>query len=172
MTLTGPGGIGKTTVALRVAELLLQHYRDGVWYIDLSMLGDAPSLLEHLLRSLDLSFDTLASRHALLLLDNSERCRDSCRALVERLQLAAPRLALLVTSREPLQANLETLQPIAPLTFPKASTPASVDEPGLFGGAIAGQSRACPAARFQLARAGSANRAQSLSSSRRFAIGD
>lgn len=128
MTLTGPAGIGKSTVALRVAELLLQHYRDGVWYIDLSMLGDAPSLLEHLLRSLDLSFDTLASRHALLLLDNSERCRDSCRALVERLQLAAPRLALLVTSREPLQANLETLQPIAPLTFPKASTPASVEE--------------------------------------------
>ncbi|MCU1773932.1 ATP-binding protein [Pseudomonas sp. 13B_3.2_Bac1] len=128
MTLTGPAGIGKSTVALRVAELLLQHYRDGVWYIDLSIAGDAPSLLDCLLHTLDTSFDTLASRHALLILDNGERRRESCRALVERLLLAAPRLALLVTSREPLQAHLETLQPIAPLTFPKASAPASVDE--------------------------------------------
>jgi predicted ATPase len=47
---------------------------------------------------------------------------------VERLLLAAPRLALLVTSREPLQADLETVQPIAPLSVPKASTPGSVDE--------------------------------------------
>ena len=100
MTLTGPAGIGKSTVALRVAELLLQHYRDGVWYIDLSMLGDAPSLLEHLLRSLDLSFDTLASRHALLLLDNCDHHRDACRAAVETLLEAAPRLSILATCRE------------------------------------------------------------------------
>ncbi|MFJ2280997.1 ATP-binding protein [Pseudomonas sp. NPDC087803] len=128
MTLTGPAGIGKSTVALRVAELLLQHYRDGVWYIDLSVSDEAPSLLERLLRALDISLDALASRHVLLVLDNSERHREPCRALVERLLLMAPRLALLVTSREPLQANLETLQAIAPLTFPKASTPDSVDE--------------------------------------------
>ncbi|WP_367085109.1 winged helix-turn-helix domain-containing protein [Pseudomonas sp. HOU2] len=128
MTLTGPAGIGKSTVALRVAELLLQHYRDGVWYIDLSIAEDAPSLLDYLLHTLDTSFETLASRHALLVLDNGERRRESCRALVERLLLAAPRLVLLVTSREPLQANLETLQPIASLTFPKASVPTSIDE--------------------------------------------
>jgi len=128
MTLTGPAGVGKSTVALRVAELLLQHYRDGVWYLDLSATEDVPSLLDHLLQTLDTSFESLASRHALLVLDNGERRREACRALVERLLLAAPRLALLVTSREPLQADLETVQPIAPLTVPKASTPGSVDE--------------------------------------------
>ncbi|PMQ10319.1 putative HTH-type transcriptional regulator [Pseudomonas sp. AD21] len=128
MTLTGPAGVGKSTVALRVAELLLQHYRDGVWYIDLSVIDDAPSLLDHLLRTLDTTFESLASRHSLLVLDNGERRRESCRALLERLLLAAPRLALLVTSREPLQADLETLQAVAPLTFPKASTPGTVDE--------------------------------------------
>ncbi|WP_025111230.1 winged helix-turn-helix domain-containing protein [Pseudomonas sp. H1h] len=128
MTLTGPAGIGKSTVALRVAELLLQHYRDGVWYVDLSLANDAPSLLDHLLHTLDTSFEALVSRHALLVLDNADRRREPGRALVERLQLAAPRLALLVTSREPLHAHLETLQPVAPLSFPKALAVDSVEE--------------------------------------------
>lgn len=128
MTLTGPAGIGKSTVALRVAELLLQHYRDGVWYIDLSLANDAPSLFDHLLHTLDTSYQALVSWHALLVLDNADRRREPGRALVERLQLAAPRLALLVTSREPLQANLETLQPVVPLTLPKASAVSSVEE--------------------------------------------
>ncbi|MHA3736942.1 ATP-binding protein [Pseudomonas sp. Eth.TT006] len=128
MTLTGPAGVGKSTVALRAAELLLQHYRDGVWYFDLSATEHVPSLLDQLLCTLDTTFDALASRHALLVLDNGERRRESCRALVDRLLLTAPRLALLVTSREPLKADLETLQAIAPLTFPDALFPGSVDE--------------------------------------------
>ena len=58
MTLVGPCGIGKTTVALRVAELLLQHYRDGVWRVDLAMIDDPAQVVDHLTRTLELDVGT------------------------------------------------------------------------------------------------------------------
>ncbi|PTT27226.1 winged helix-turn-helix domain-containing protein [Pseudomonas sp. HMWF021] len=128
MTVTGPAGVGKSTVALRVAELLLQHYRDGIWQFDLSAIDDATPLLDHLLQHLGTPFETLTTWHALLVLDNCEHRRDTCRALAERLLEAAPRLTLLVTSREPLQVSLESVQQLAPLTIPKASALHSVEE--------------------------------------------
>jgi len=48
MTLVGPGGVGKTTVALRVAELLLQHYEDGVWLVDFAAIDDPTRVVDHL----------------------------------------------------------------------------------------------------------------------------
>jgi predicted ATPase/DNA-binding winged helix-turn-helix (wHTH) protein len=128
MTITGAAGVGKSTVALRVAELLLQHYRDGVWRVDFSTIDDTTSVLEQLLRALDTTFETLAGRHALLVLDNCDHRRESCRALAERLLESAPRLTLLVTSRERLQTSLETLHYLVPFTVPKASAWHSVDE--------------------------------------------
>jgi predicted ATPase/DNA-binding winged helix-turn-helix (wHTH) protein len=121
MTVTGAAGVGKSTVALRVAELLLQYYRDGVWQIDLSLIDDDTPLLDHVLRTLESDLPGLSTRHALLLLDNCDHRRDACRAVVETLLEAAPRLSILATSREALQVSLETLKGVPPLTLPKRS---------------------------------------------------
>ncbi|MFJ5235690.1 ATP-binding protein [Pseudomonas neuropathica] len=121
MTVTGAAGVGKSTVALRVAELLLQYYRDGVWQIDLSLIDDDTPLIDQVLRTLESDLPGLSTRHALLLLDNCDHRRAACRAAVETLLEAAPRLSVLATSREALQVGLETLQGVPPLTLPKRS---------------------------------------------------
>ncbi|WP_455805033.1 ATP-binding protein [Pseudomonas fluorescens] len=128
MTITGAPGVGKSTVALRVAELLLQYYRDGVWQVDLSLIDDDTPLLDHVLRTLESDLTGLSTRHALLLLDNCDQRRDTCRAAVETLLEAAPRLSILATSREALQVSLETLQRVPPLAIPKRSATDCITE--------------------------------------------
>ena len=132
MTLVGPCGIGKTTVALRVAELLLQHFRDGVWRVDLAMIDDPAQVVDYVTRTLQLdvgtTLDALGQWHALLVLDNCEHLLERCRALVEQLLISAPRLSILVTSREPLLATGEELLPLPPLLVPPTSALCCVDE--------------------------------------------
>ncbi|WP_426206308.1 ATP-binding protein [Pseudomonas sp. TWP3-1] len=128
MTVTGPGGVGKSTVALRAAELLLQHFGDGVWQVDFSLIDESTPILDHLLQTLDTNLATLTTRHALLVLDNCDHLREPCRHLLEKLLDAAPRLSILATSREPLRVGLETVQQLPPLTIPKASALNSVAE--------------------------------------------
>jgi len=128
MTITGAPGVGKTTVALRVAELLLQYFRDGAWWVDLASLEDDIPLLERLLHTLKTDFFTLTGRHALLILDNCDHQRDSCAALVETLLHAAPRLSILVTGREALQVAQETVHYVPLLAIPKRSTLNTVEE--------------------------------------------
>jgi predicted ATPase/DNA-binding winged helix-turn-helix (wHTH) protein len=130
MTLVGPAGIGKTTVALRVAELLLQHYRDGVWMVDLASIDDPSQLLDHLSRTLELDVGgaALEQRHALVVLDNCDHLLECCRAMVDNLLVSAPRLSILATSREPLRAAGETLLHIPALAVPPASAIYSVAE--------------------------------------------
>ncbi|KPG89215.1 transcriptional regulator [Pseudomonas sp. RIT-PI-q] len=132
MTLIGPAGIGKTTVALRVAELLLQHYQDGVWLVDLAAIDDPAQVVDHLTRTLELdvgtTLDALAQRHTLLVLDNCEHLQTRCRTLIEDLLVLAPRLSILATSREPLLAAGETVQRLPALAVPPASALHSVTE--------------------------------------------
>jgi predicted ATPase/DNA-binding winged helix-turn-helix (wHTH) protein len=128
MTVTGAAGVGKSTVALRVAELLLQYYRDGVWQVDLSLIDGDTSLLDQVLRILECDMTGLSTRHALLLLDNCDHHRDACRAAVEALLEAAPRLSILATCREALHVSLETLQYVPPLAIPKRSTADCITE--------------------------------------------
>ncbi|MGY2189553.1 putative HTH-type transcriptional regulator [compost metagenome] len=132
MTLVGPCGIGKTTVALRVGELLLQHYREGVWLVDLATIDDPAQLVDHLTRTLGLNVGTtleaLGQWHALLILDNCEHLLERCRTLIEALLASAPRLSILVTSREPLRASGETLLPLPPLVVPPVSALRSIEE--------------------------------------------
>jgi predicted ATPase len=74
------------------------------------------------------TLDALAPWHALLVLDNCEHLLDRCRTLVEELLVSAPRLSLLLTSREPLRARGETVLRLPPLTVPPASPLRSVAE--------------------------------------------
>lgn len=136
-TLAGPGGVGKTTVALRVAELLLEHYADGVHLIDLAdcgpngVAGRLASVLGLPPPGSDPVADIgrqLRGRHALLVLDNCEHLLDASALLAEGLLRRAPRLSILATSREPLLAEGEFVQRLAGLPVPPAPADCSVEE--------------------------------------------
>ncbi|BDB19349.1 ATPase [Pseudomonas sp. CYM-20-01] len=131
ITLTGAGGIGKTTVALRVAELLIGHYRDGIRLLDLAPLSAPSMILPNLAALLDLThaehepLPTFARRlqeHQLLLvIDNCEHVLDDIALISETLLRHAPRLHILATSREALRAEGEYVQRLEPLACPPAT---------------------------------------------------
>lgn len=128
ITLVGPGGIGKTTVALRVAEQLIGHYRDGIRLLDLAPLNDPLLINGHLAALLDLSLHDdeplnglaafLRDRQILLVIDNCEHLIDSVALLCESLLRAAPQVHILATSRESLRAEGEFVQRLESLDFP------------------------------------------------------
>ena len=117
LTITGPGGIGKTSLALEVARELLQAFEDGVWFVDLSPLRD-PRLLGATIGAVlgatgELG-DHLRGRRTLLLLDNFEQVIDAA-GEVSRLLESCPRVAFIVTSREVLRLRGEHEYPVQPL---------------------------------------------------------
>ncbi len=128
ITLTGAGGIGKTTVALRVAELLIGHYRDGIHLLDLAPLSAPSLILPNLAALLDLTHaehEPLATfarrvqeRQLLLVIDNCEHLLDDIALISETLLRHAPRLHILATSREALRAEGESVQRLEPLACP------------------------------------------------------
>ncbi len=132
MTLVGAGGIGKTTVALRLAEMVLPHYRDGVYFIDLSGLFDPTLIAAKVASTLGLAplcehapcdlGSSLNARQTLLVLDNCEHLIEHCAALVEGLLRSAPQLTILATSREPLLSDGECVQRLDALTIPPRSS--------------------------------------------------
>jgi serine/threonine protein kinase len=129
LTLTGPGGTGKTRLALQVALGLLERFPDGVWLVDLAALAD-PSLAPQTVASalglintagrppLELLTRYLAARQALLLLDNCEHLVAACADLAAALLRVCPRLQILATSREGLRFAGETTWPVPALAVP------------------------------------------------------
>lgn len=128
ITLVGSGGIGKTTVALRVAELLIGRYRDGICLLDLAPLNDPAMITANLAALLELVPDEqhpmaslarqLKERRMLLLIDNCEHLPDTVALLCETLLRGAPHLHILTTSRESLRAEGEYVQRLEPLASP------------------------------------------------------
>src|SRR4051812_29550201 len=125
VTIVGPAGVGKTTVALAVAEKLAGSYKDGARFVDLAPLTDPPlvpsalaSVLGVAMRS-DNPYPALTSflrdREMLLLFDNCEHVLLAAAALTEELLKGAPDIQVLATSREPLRAEDERVQRLPPL---------------------------------------------------------
>ncbi|NVZ70658.1 ATP-binding protein [Pseudomonas costantinii] len=131
ITLTGAGGIGKTTVALRVAELLIGHYRDGIHLLDLAPLSAPSMILPNLAALLDLKTaeqeplavfaHSLHERQLLLVIDNCEHLLDDIALISETLLRHVPELHILATSREALRAEGESVQRLDPLACPPTS---------------------------------------------------
>ncbi|NWA84608.1 winged helix-turn-helix domain-containing protein [Pseudomonas sp. D2002] len=131
ITLTGAGGIGKTTVALRVAELLIGHYRDGIRLLDLAPLSAPAMILPNLAALLDLTptehepllalARSLHARQLLLVIDNCEHLLDDIALISETLLRHAPHVHILATSREALRAEGEHVQRLEPLACPPAT---------------------------------------------------
>lgn len=114
VTLTGAGGVGKTRLAVRIADRMDTEFADGVWYVDLAPITDPAIVPVAVTRALALpdqagrsTMDTLiraiAGRHVLLVLDNCEHLIEACSALTVALLGACPATNVLATSREPLR---------------------------------------------------------------------
>jgi predicted ATPase/DNA-binding SARP family transcriptional activator len=146
VTLTGPGGAGKTRLALAVAADAGEFAPDGVVWVELAGLGSADLVGEAVaaaLRVPELPGRTPAEAAAehieggavLLALDNCEHLAAACAELVDTLLDRCPALRVLATSREPLAVEGETIWPVPPLSLPPA-VPAS---PDAIAGCAAGQ---------------------------------
>ena len=134
VTLTGMGGVGKTTLAVQVAHALLHVYRDGVWWLELAALTDGALMTDTLAGAFGLSASAPAHRleslvsylqpkTSLLLLDNCEHLLPATRQLCTTLLTNCPHLRILATSRAPLHLQGEQLQPVTPLATPAALPP-------------------------------------------------
>jgi predicted ATPase/DNA-binding winged helix-turn-helix (wHTH) protein len=131
LTVVGPGGIGKTTVAVAVAESMSASYDDGVWFVGLASLPDPDLVASALSTVLGISFSSanpvssltawLRDKRALIVLDNCEHVIGAAAALAEEILRAAPRICILATSREPLRAEGEWLHRLASLALPAGS---------------------------------------------------
>jgi predicted ATPase len=125
VTLTGPGGVGKTRLALQVAAELAPRFTVGAAFIELSSLTDPKLVVPAVARALGLSEASnerllayLQPREVLLVLDNTEQLIAATAPLAAQALEVAPRLKLLVTSREPLRVRDEQLVPVHPLALP------------------------------------------------------
>ncbi|MEV4880112.1 AfsR/SARP family transcriptional regulator [Streptomyces cyaneofuscatus] len=149
VTVVGPGGVGKTRLALETCALA-QPARDGVWWVDLTSVGDG-GVLTAVASALGLSdasvrpdqpphdyvhrlTSLLEGRRTLLALDNCEHLLDEIAPLVTALLGSCRSLTVLTTSREPLNVSVEALHPLAPMPEEEAadlfSARAVMIEPG------------------------------------------
>ncbi|HEX2280815.1 MAG TPA: BTAD domain-containing putative transcriptional regulator, partial [Thermomicrobiales bacterium] len=129
LTLTGPGGSGKSRLSLEVARGILDEYPDGVWLVELAALSD-PDLIPYEIASTLEIRDTasqpvmetvrlwLRSRRLLIVLDNCEHLVDACARIVEALLRSTPGLKVLATSREPLRIDGEVTWLVPSLSLP------------------------------------------------------
>ena len=131
LTIVGPGGIGKTTVAIAVAETVSASYDDGVWFVGLAPLPD-PDLVASALSTVPgISLPGvnpvsglagwLRDKHALIVLDSCEHVIGAVAVIAEAILKAATRVSVLATSREPLRAEGEWLHRLPSLELPPRS---------------------------------------------------
>ena len=129
LTLAGPGGIGKTRLALQLAADVLDEYPDGVWFVELAPLSGVALVARTVAQVLGVAerpgvpiataiAEFLAPRRALLILDNCEHVADACATLADTLLRGAAELRILATSREVLRVAGECLYQLQPLPVP------------------------------------------------------
>ena len=127
LTLTGPGGAGKTRLALRLASAVAKDFPDGVWFVDFSPLSGGEFVWEQVAITLGVKDQgpgrtlaeavapRLAPRQVLLVLDNCEHVVESAAEVTATLLAAAPELKIVATSREPLEVSGEITWAVPPL---------------------------------------------------------
>ncbi len=142
VTVIGPGGIGKTTVALAVAERMVAEYENGVWLVDFASLGDARLVPSAVAAALGLQTHAqdpihglvaaLRDNRVLLLLDNCEHVIDEVARLATALLSGTKAVDILATSREPLRVAGENEYRLGPLRGPQGSSKLTAAEATTF----------------------------------------
>jgi predicted ATPase/transcriptional regulator with XRE-family HTH domain len=138
LTLTGPGGIGKSRLAIEAAKKAAGHFPDGLAFVALAPLGDAalvmPTLSQALglreaagVRPLEVLSHYLRERRLLLVLDNFEHVSEAAPEVVDLLG-SCPKLSVLVSSRAPLRVRGEREYPVFPLAVPDPTRTPGVKE--------------------------------------------
>jgi predicted ATPase/class 3 adenylate cyclase len=139
LTVTGSGGCGKTRLALHVAGDQIEAYADGVWLVELAALAEPRLVLSTVASVLGLReapgrallaivLDYLRTKKVLLVLDNCEHLVAACAEVAEAFVRSCPRLRILVTSREPLGIQGETVWRVPSLSLPDTREVRSVDQ--------------------------------------------
>jgi predicted ATPase/class 3 adenylate cyclase len=137
LTLTGPGGAGKTRLGLKAAVVIIDQYPDGVYFVNLAPVEDPGLLPVVILEALGLPqstgvspkdhlFHFLSGRRMLLILDNFEKLISSSPFVAELLQRTAE-IKVIVTSRAALRINGEQKMPVPPLDVPDSAFPLAAD---------------------------------------------
>lgn len=148
LTITGGGGVGKTTLAVAMAQALTSAFADGVRFVDLAPLTHSASLASAVFTSLgyesrdgsalhggsvdDMLAHVLADREILIVLDNCEHVIDRAAMVAEQL-LQAGRVKVLATSREPLRCRGEAVLVLGPMEVPPPDTCPNVEQAGRYG---------------------------------------
>lgn len=141
VSVVGAAGIGKTRLAIAAAHALQDHYKDGVWVVELAALNDVGLLVQSVARTLRIALpemrepiDELATAllglEILMVIDNCEHLVDEVGTLVGRLLKGSNSLRIMTTSQEPLKVVDEHVFRLGPLEIPSAAT---VDEASSFG---------------------------------------
>src|SRR5215469_2935971 len=139
VTVTGPGGIGKTRLAIEAASGARRAFADGMWLAELGGLRDAALLVPEVARSLGLSdwsarwavaslSDHLAGRQVLLVLDQCEHLADACAVMADALLRGCLGLRIIATSRHVLGVAGEVTVTVPPMTVPAGCPPDRAEE--------------------------------------------
>ncbi|WP_280399664.1 ATP-binding protein, partial [Nocardia carnea] len=142
-TALGPGGVGKTRLAMAVATEVAAQFAGGAWFVDLVPVTDPALVGSAVARALGLGeqpgrgmddsvLTALAGRHLLLVLDNCEHLRDGVAPFLERLLAHCPRVTVLVTSRARLLVPFEQVYEVPPLVLDGEGTAGPADAVALF----------------------------------------
>jgi predicted ATPase/class 3 adenylate cyclase len=126
VTLVGTGGVGKTRLALQVGADVLDHYEDGVWFVELAPLSDGTLILNEIAQLfgvqaagnrslLDALVAALRPKHAMLVIDNCEHLVDPAAEIIEKALRSCPKIHILATSREALKIAGETVHRVSSL---------------------------------------------------------
>ncbi|QGZ63059.1 ATP-binding protein [Paraburkholderia acidisoli] len=140
LTVAGPGGIGKTTVALALAQAIAGRGEHDVWFVDLSRLSEGRFVAHAVANAIGLAVHSdailkaltnhcrLCSRPQLVVLDSCEQVIQAAAEIAAQLTAASPRMRVLATSREPLQAAGEHIYRLDPLDAPEDTACLTVNE--------------------------------------------
>lgn len=131
VSLVGPGGVGKTRLAVRAASDLGRGFPDGAWLVELADLRDPALVANAVVTALDLRdqaakdplqilISHLRDKQLLLVVDNCEHLLEPAAGLVADILRASPNVRVITTSREPLQVAGEYVVPVPPLQLPEA----------------------------------------------------
>ncbi len=134
VTLTGPGGCGKTRLAMEIGRLLLSECPDGVWFVDLAPLTPGDEIIDAVAETLHVATETgeevidairkfLRAKRTLLILDNCEHVIDGCAGLLSKLSLDTESTSVLATSRQRLNVAGETSWTVPPMRLPDPADP-------------------------------------------------